>query len=138
MTILSSRRECHTVRSGLRMVALMRCSDNLVLKKRVPHGQVRPHERSDLHQTVMETFCTECDSVINSTVSRRVDFWQCDFLHGMVCCCRVYRHGSGTLRTGEATSLLDMAPVHHKTSARHSRAICNANKIVVNRLFDRR
>ena len=23
------------------MVALMRCNDNLVLKKRVPHGQVR-------------------------------------------------------------------------------------------------
>ena len=31
----------HTVRSGLWMVALVRCSDNLVLKKRVSHGQVR-------------------------------------------------------------------------------------------------
>ena len=30
--------------SGLRMVALTRCSDNLVLKKRVPHGQVRPRQ----------------------------------------------------------------------------------------------
>ena len=29
-----------------------------------------------------------------------------------------------------------MAPVHHKTSARHSRAICDANKIVVTRLYD--
>ena len=31
---------------------------------------------------------------------------------------------------------LNMAPVHHKTLARHSRAICDANKIVVNLLFD--
>ena len=30
---------------------------------------------------------------------------------------------------------LNMASVHHKTSARHSRAICDANKIAVNRLF---
>ena len=120
------------------MVALMRRSDNLVLKKRVPHGQVWPHERSDLHQTVMETFCTESDSVVNSTVSRRVDFWQCDFPHYATGHCWIDRHGSGTLRTGEATSLLNMASVNHKTSASHSRAICDANKIVVNRLFDRR
>ena len=31
---------------------------------------------------------------------------------------------------------LDMGSIHHNTSARHSRAICDANKIVVTRLFD--
>lgn len=31
---------------------------------------------------------------------------------------------------------LDMPPVHHKTFARYAHAICDANKIVANRLFD--
>ena len=103
-------------------LSLMQCSDNLVLKKRVPHADVQAHERCDFHQAnstieplydvtsvlvcvaanlvkglllpefgavshvirvidrrlgfvaVMETFRTECDTVVNSSLSSdRID-----------------------------------------------------------------
>ena len=93
-----------------------------------------------IDERVELTTLSESDSVVNSTLSsmETFDFWQFDFPHYTTGHCWIDRHGSRTLRPGEAKSLLNMASVNHKTSARHSRAICDANKIVVNRLFDRR
>ena len=88
----------------------------------------------------METFCTGCNTVVNSTLSSdRIE----GSTSGNMPFFTVRQAIVGSIDMGVGHSglvklcrLLDMAPVHHKTFARHSRAICDANKMVVTGLFD--
>ena len=80
----------------------------------------------------METFCTECDSLINSTISSdRIE----GSTSGNELFFTVWYAVAGSIDMGMVHSglvklcrFLYMAPVHHKTFARHSRAICDANE----------
>ncbi|KAK2166012.1 hypothetical protein NP493_1340g01051 [Ridgeia piscesae] len=87
----------------------------------------------------METCCTECGAVINKTLScNRLDgstSGNVPFVVVRQAVAASMDMGVGHAGLVRLCRFLDMRPLSHKTFAKHVRAICEANKIVVTRVF---
>ena len=90
--------------------------------------------------SVMETCCTECGAVLNSTLSSdRIEgstSGNIAFFVTRQTVAAFMDMGVGHGGLVKFCRFLDMRPIGHKTFAKHARNICEANKIVVTRLFD--
>ena len=87
----------------------------------------------------LETFCTSCGEVLNSTLSS-------DQLDGAETGKQPHHvtrqvvaatmdMGVGHAGVVKLCRYLDMPPVHHKTFARHAQAVCDASKLAVVHVF---
>ena len=134
-----------TVEQGI--ITTQRCSMLLALVKGLLCLQCGPASlviHTVDHQLglvcAMETCCTECGAMINKTLSSdRLDgstSGNVPFVVVQLAVAASMDMGVGHAGLVRLCHFLDMRPLSHKTFAKHVRAICETNKIVVTRVFD--
>ena len=88
----------------------------------------------------METVCTECDAVLNSTLtSDRIEgstAGNVPFFVVRQAVAASMDMGVGHAGLVKLCRFLDIKPLTHTSFTKHVHAICDANKIVVTRMFD--